>query len=87
MKYNKIKGKRKYTIIKFYKKKKTKKTKKHSTFFLLVNMSTGNKMPSVQLSRIFSYVTFRNMRFLILDCPSNENLPIYLEVCLLILKS
>jgi len=42
-------------------------------------MSTGNKMPSVQLSRIFSYVTFRNMRFLILDCPSNENLPIYLE--------
>jgi len=36
-------------------------------------------MPSVQLSRIFSYVTFRNMRFLILDCPSNENLPIYLE--------
>ncbi|ORX50668.1 phosphatases II [Piromyces finnis] len=42
-------------------------------------MSTGNKMPSVQLSRIFSYVTFRNMNFLILDCPSNENLPIYLE--------
>ncbi|OUM67615.1 hypothetical protein PIROE2DRAFT_65976 [Piromyces sp. E2] len=36
-------------------------------------------MPSVQLSRIFSYVTFRNMRFLILDCPSDENLPIYLE--------
>jgi len=42
-------------------------------------MSTGNKMPSVQLSRIFSYITFRNMRFLILDCPSNNNLPIYLE--------
>jgi len=36
-------------------------------------------MPSVQLSRIFSYVSFRNMRFLILDCPSNDNLPIYLE--------
>jgi len=38
-----------------------------------------NKMPSVQLSRIFSYISFRNMRFLILDCPSDENLPIYLE--------
>ncbi|KAG4103523.1 phosphatases II [Neocallimastix lanati (nom. inval.)] len=42
-------------------------------------MSTSTKMPSAQLSRIFSYITFRNMRFLILDCPSNESLPIYLE--------
>jgi protein tyrosine phosphatase type 4A len=42
-------------------------------------MSSGTKMPSIQLSRIFSYVTFRNMRFLILDCPSNDSLPIYLE--------
>lgn len=37
------------------------------------------KMPSIQLAKIFSYVTFRNMRFLILDCPSNETLPYYLK--------
>jgi len=48
-------------------------------------MSTSTKMPSAQLSRIFSYITFRNMRFLILDCPSNESLPIYLEVSFIIL--
>ncbi|KAI9015398.1 protein tyrosine phosphatase type IVA, member 1 [Hyaloraphidium curvatum] len=36
-------------------------------------------MPNIPLARIFSPVNHKNFRFLILDCPTDSTLPVYLQ--------
>ena len=43
-------------------------------------MATSAEVPSVVMAHRPTFITYKNLRFLIMDAPTDQNLPAYIQV-------